>query len=128
LQNEIDLFEICDNYGNDTCDNDGNDAELNDLILRVQTGRSCSVQELISGEDDIPVCRELENDNWDEAFITELGPALKKLPTDEDDDSIEICSEKVDNTEVEHMHTTIHTIFTRIVAQGYYYFFTQKQG
>jgi len=30
----------------------------------------------------------------------------KKLVTNEDDDSIEICSEEVDNTEVEHMHTT----------------------
>jgi len=55
LQNEVDPFEVCNN--------DGNDAEFNDLILRVQTGRSCSVQELISGEDDILVCRELENDN-----------------------------------------------------------------
>ena len=67
------------------------------------------MQELISGEDDIPKYRELENDDWDKAFFCELGPAPKKLPTDEDDDSIEICSEEVDNAEVEHMHTaTVH--------------------
>ena len=47
LQN--DTSEGCDN-GND------DDTQLNDLILRVQTENNCSVKELISGEDDIPVC------------------------------------------------------------------------
>jgi len=56
-------------------DNDSDDTELNDLISRVQAEDSCSIQELISGEDDIPVCRELENNDWDEAFFSELGPA-----------------------------------------------------
>ena len=41
-----------------------NDTVLNDVIIREQTENSCSVQELISGEDNILVCRELENDEW----------------------------------------------------------------
>ena len=79
------------------CNSDGsNDTELNDLIQRVQSKNSCSVQELISGEDNIPVCKELENDKWDKAFFSELGPAPKRLPTDEGDDSVEVCSEVAD--------------------------------
>ena len=59
------------------------------------------MQELISGEDDI----KLENDNWNEAFFSELGPAAKILTTDENEDSIELFSEEGDIVEVEH--TTI---------------------
>ena len=51
------------------------------------------MQELISVDDDIPVCRELEGGDWDEAFFSELGPATKKVTTD-DDESIEFCSEE----------------------------------
>jgi len=79
----------------------------------VQAENSCSIQELISGEDDIPVCRELD-DNWDEVFFSELGPASKKSLTDEVDDSIEMCSEGLDSTEVECVHTTtVHSYVLR---------------
>ena len=122
LQSEADPFEGCDNDGSD-------DTELNDLILRVQTENSCSVQELIAGEDDIPVCTELDDDNWDEVFFSELGPASKKSLTDEDDDSIEMCSEEVENTEVECVHTTtVHSYSDAIKSLENVCLFLEDKG
>jgi len=34
----------------------------------------------------------------------------------------------MEELEVSYDTSNVHTVFTRIVAQGYYYFFTQKQG
>ena len=64
----------------------------------------------------------VQNDNWVEAFYSELGPALRKLLTDDDDDSIEVCSEEV---EVEYVHTTtVHSYFNAIQSlEDVYHFF-----
>ena len=69
LRNGEDPFEDCDVLNDDT--------ELTDLISRVQVENSCSVKELIHGEDIIPVCGGLAGDSWDEAFFSELGPVSK---------------------------------------------------
>ena len=61
------------------CDVDSDDAKLisTDLVSRVQVENNCSVEELIHDEDDIPVCGEVTDDTWDEAFFSKLGPVAK---------------------------------------------------
>ena len=71
LQNGEDPFEDCDVVNDDS--------ELTDLISRVQMENSCSVEELIHGEDVVPVCGEVAGDGWEEAFFSELGPVSKVL-------------------------------------------------
>ena len=95
-RNGEDPFEDCDVVNDDT--------ELTDLISRVQMENSCSVEELIHGEDVVPMCREVAGDGWQEVFFSELGPVCKQLNT-EDDDCVEVCSEEVDIVEVEHTTT-----------------------
>jgi len=73
------------------CDSDGSNAYWVEWLNT--KGAERKQLDLISGEDNILVCRKLENNNWDEAFFLELGTASKKLPTDEGDDSVEMCSE-----------------------------------
>ena len=47
------------------------DEELQQLLE--QTGsESCTPQEFISGDDDLPVGVEMEDENWEETFLKEL--------------------------------------------------------
>ena len=48
--------------------------ELQHLIE--QTGcESCTPQEFISGDDDLPVCVEMDEENWESTFLEELTAA-----------------------------------------------------
>ena len=50
------------------------DLELQHLIE--QTGReNCTPQEFISGVDDLPVCVEMDDENWENTFLEELTAA-----------------------------------------------------
>lgn len=50
------------------------DLELQHLIE--QTGcESCTPQEFISGDDDLPVCVEMGDENWGNTFLEELTAA-----------------------------------------------------
>ena len=117
------------------CDVDGNDTELADLVSRVQVENSCSVKELIHNEDDTPVCGEVTDDTWDEAFFSELGPVAKQLNNKDDDiDSIELCSEaddmcseEADDVEVEHP-TTVNSYFDAIKALEDFCWYLELKG
>ena len=117
------------------CDVDGNDTELADLVSRVQVENNCSVEELIHNEDDTPVCGEVTDDTWDEAFFSELGPVAKHLNSKDDDiDSFELCSEaddmyseEADVVEVEHP-TTVNSYFDAIKALEDVCWYLEQKG
>ena len=64
------------------------DLELQCLIE--QTGsETCTPQEFISGDDDLPVCVEMDDENWEETFLDELTAAKPEDASrdmDEDDE------------------------------------------
>ena len=102
------------------CDIDSDDTELADLVTRVQVENSCSVKELIHSEDGTPVCDEVSDDTWDDAFFSELGPVIKQSHSKNND--IELCNEAddvyskdTDVVEVEHS-TTVNTYSDAIKA------------
>ena len=42
--------------------------------VRLKTGDgSCTVDEVLTGGRDLPVCVEMDDDNWDSMFLEELG-------------------------------------------------------
>ena len=96
---------------------------------------SCSDKELIHSEDDIPVCSEVTDDTWDDAFFTELGPEAKQSNSkDKDIDSIElcsevddVCSEDADVVEVEHP-TTVNSYSDAIKALEDVCWYLEQKG
>ena len=58
---------------------------------------SCSSVEYVSGEDDIPVCNDLDSLTWEEDFIKQLGQEDGGEENDEDkeDDSVQVPISKV---------------------------------
>ena len=61
--------------------------ELEQLIARTGTGGcTCTVDEFLTGDSDLPVCTEMDADNWDETFVAELGNNQHKEDTCEDSD------------------------------------------
>ena len=67
-------------------DNENEDSELINLISQMRLQNACSVEELIEGEDSVPVCQELaDNQTWEERFFTEIGPAALKYQNDSED-------------------------------------------
>ena len=67
-------------------DDEDQSAELGELISCVQTENECSVQDLIEAENCIPICQEFANENWEDEFFSELGPASKSLTLETDDE------------------------------------------
>ena len=54
------------------------DQELSELIAKFQDkDDACEVSNLLSAEDDMPMCTEFADDKWDEEFMSDLGPANK---------------------------------------------------
>ena len=86
---ETDPFADIDNDTEDTDDSPGIiDFELSDLISQLQGSEdACSVNDLVSAECTLPVCSEFAEENWDEEFMTELGPRDKLPCPDEDSES-----------------------------------------
>ena len=82
---EADPFADIDNDTEDTdSDLDIMDTELSDLISRLQDSEdACSVSDLVSAEEALPVCSEFTDETWDEEFLAELGPRDKSQCLDE---------------------------------------------
>lgn len=56
--------------------------ELEGLIDKTG-GDSCTVDEFLTGDSDLPVCVEMDDDNWDAAIIEGLGMIrVKKYPVE----------------------------------------------
>uniref|UniRef100_A0A1X7UQ35 DDE-1 domain-containing protein n=1 Tax=Amphimedon queenslandica TaxID=400682 RepID=A0A1X7UQ35_AMPQE len=54
------------------CDDDI--AELRGLVSQVEQTNFCSVEELIKGEENIPVCADIASENWVENFFWRIRP------------------------------------------------------
>ena len=85
FSDEDDPFADIDNGTEDTDrDLDIMDTELSDLISRLQDCEdACSVSDLVSAEEALPVCSEFTDETWDEEFLAELGPRDKSQCLDE---------------------------------------------
>ena len=46
------------------------------------TGQGCSVDEYIKGDDNLPVCTDLDSDTWDTNFLSLLGQQEKESEDD----------------------------------------------
>ena len=46
----------------------------------------CTPQQFISGDDDLVVCVEMDDENWEETFLIELSSAGKPEDASEEDD------------------------------------------
>lgn len=52
----------------------------------------CSVRELVSGDDDLPVCSEVDNDRREEQLFSSLSPSdtVTSMDSDPDEDDMEV--------------------------------------
>ena len=68
--------------------------KLKDLIdVTMTSHQACSVEEYVSGENSLPTCREMDDENWEDAFLEDLcrEPVEGTMQDEEDDeDSDEI--------------------------------------
>lgn len=90
ISEENDPFLDIDHGENDDERTEGGDQELDELISNLtDKDDACDMLDLISAEDDVPVCAEFADDTWDEEFMSELGPVNKLMCPDDasDEDS-----------------------------------------
>ena len=57
--------------------------ELEQLIEKTGTG-GCTIDEFLTGDSDLPVCAEMDDDNWDTAFLAEIGNEQQMEDNDSD--------------------------------------------
>ena len=69
-------------------DGDGTELqESSDLTAKLQDkDDACEVSDLISAENDVPICAEFANDKWDEELMSELLPVNKFMCPNDDSD------------------------------------------
>ena len=61
--------------------------ELQYLIEKtIPSEKSCSVTEYLHSEEEIPVCVDIDGDDWDANFLAQLGGDVGEQEFDEDDD------------------------------------------
>lgn len=95
LSSNMDVVS-CDMEGDDPfCDLD-NDTPLQELIdraLPANTVPACTAEEYLNGDDDIPVCVDMDDSQWDENFMRQfdkLGEEREEEDDDDDDEEYEI--------------------------------------
>ena len=87
ISEESDPFLDIDHGENDDEHTKVGDQELDELIGKLQDkDDTCDLLDLISAEDDVPVCAEFADDTWDEEFMSELGPVNKLMCLDDAND------------------------------------------
>ena len=47
--------------------------------------KGCSVEEYLKGDDDLPICTDLDCDTWDSNFLSQLGEDHEDVSEDEED-------------------------------------------
>ena len=52
------------------------------MSLLGPTEGSCSVTEFVSGDDDLPVCLEFDDDQWEEQFFSSVDPSTASTSTE----------------------------------------------
>uniref|UniRef100_A0A1X7UVJ3 Uncharacterized protein n=1 Tax=Amphimedon queenslandica TaxID=400682 RepID=A0A1X7UVJ3_AMPQE len=75
-------------------------AELRGLVSQVQQTNSCSVEELIQVEENIPVYANIASENWEEDFFGELDPANEEdAVTQSNDDEDEVDTDVLSSSQ-----------------------------
>ncbi len=60
--------------------------EVQSLIEKTMpTGGRCDVDEYLQGDDDLPVCMDLNNDSWEADFLDQLGEDEQEVANEEED-------------------------------------------
>ena len=110
---------------------EGDDTEVSDQELSELTAKlhdkddACEVPDLVSAEDDVPVCAEFANDKWDEEFMSDLAPANKLMCPDNDND---IDSEGEDANTLKEPQPRIKSIDEAISCLGDILDFLENRG
>ena len=65
------------------------DEETRRLIDQLQVDSPCSIEELLSVEEDLAVCADFSDDRWEEAFFADLGSSSNSEPLCLDDAGME---------------------------------------
>ena len=59
--------------------------EMQRLIERTMpTCEGCSVEEYLKGDNDLPLCTDLDNDTWDANFLSQLGQQVEESEDDQE--------------------------------------------
>ena len=87
LTNELDVVSVDES---DPFSEINETVELTQLIERTVGSDSCPAREYIAGDDDLPVCDEMDNETWDQTFmetlLTDSGPTLPEDESDTEED------------------------------------------
>ena len=87
--------------------------ELQSLIDQAMPANgACTCQEYLTGEDDLPVCKDFDNDCWDADYIAQLGEERdNEGPVDDEDDEaviqpppLKLCSYQEVVESLEHAY------------------------
>ena len=74
----------------DSADGSDEEDELLHLMNAVQgSDGACTVQEMMTAENEVPICSEFSDDTWDEQFMTELQPNSSEACVSSDEDECE---------------------------------------
>ena len=74
----------------DSADGSDEEDELLHLMNAVQgLDGACTVQEMMTAENEVPICSEFSDDTWDEQFMTELQPNSSEACVSSDEDECE---------------------------------------
>ncbi len=65
------------------------DTNLQEVIQQVMLPDACSVQEYGNGDDEIPVCIEMDGNSWDESFMLHLQEPANNSQQDDDEENDE---------------------------------------
>ncbi|XP_011406640.1 PREDICTED: uncharacterized protein LOC100638564 [Amphimedon queenslandica] len=74
------------------------DTEMDDLITRLHLDGSCSSKDLLLADDNIAICEEFNNDNWEEEFLSgiDIGQSASKARRVDDDQDVQEDEDPVD--------------------------------
>ena len=86
LPSETDPFADLD----DSADNSDAEDELLHLMNAVQgSDGACTLQEIMTAENEVPICYEFADDTWDATFMSELQPNSSEACVSSDEDESE---------------------------------------
>ena len=83
------------------------------------------MSDLVSAEDDVPVCAEFANDKWDEEFMSDLASANKLMCPDDDND---VDSDGGDANTLEEPQPRIKSLDEAISCLGDILDFLENRG
>ena len=89
--------------------------DMQDLIARVMpTQDLCSLEEYINGDESLPVCVEMDDDSWEDTFLTSLsGPSSggnSELDEDDEEDNEHDTEDALLPPKLKNFKEAIHSL------------------